>query len=105
MTSALHASECKACECNLHALHSHITGRVQGVGFRWRAMAEAKALHLSGWVRNNADNSVEVWAEGDKAKLEQFAIWLRHGPPYAWVEEASWDWCAPTGAYRDFSIR
>jgi hypothetical protein len=48
----------------MHRLHAVVHGRVQGVGFRYFVMREARALGLSGWVRNQADGSVEVEAEG-----------------------------------------
>ena len=57
-----------------------VTGRVQGVGFRWSAAREAEALGLRGSVRNCADGSVEVSAEGPADALSRFAGWLKQGP-------------------------
>jgi acylphosphatase len=62
-----------------------VTGRVQGVGFRWSAVREARRLGLRGWVRNDDDGSVEVEAEGPPPQLDAFLAWLHHGPPGAFV--------------------
>lgn len=66
---------------------------------------EARALGLSGWVRNTPQGDVEVWAEGPREKLEALARWLRRGPPYARVDALTLDPCSPTGVYRDFGVR
>ena len=64
-----------------------VTGRVQGVGFRWRTVEAARAIGVAGWVRNCMDGSVEVWVEGDEAPVEELLAWLRHGPPWARVDK------------------
>lgn len=63
-----------------------ITGRVQGVGFRWWARRTAEALGLGGHVRNLPDGSVEVHVVGPVEVLEAFQRALREGPPSARVE-------------------
>lgn len=63
-----------------------ISGRVQGVGFRWFVRAEAQDLGLAGWVRNLRDGRVEVFIEGREAALEALCAQLRRGPPGARVE-------------------
>lgn len=50
----------------------HITGSVQGVGFRWTAKRIADSIGLSGWVRNNADGSVSLALEGGDAEIDEF---------------------------------
>jgi acylphosphatase len=67
------------------AFHAIVSGRVQGVGFRYEARREALRLRLFGWVRNLDDGSVELWAEGDGAVLAEFREWLTVGPSGAWV--------------------
>lgn len=65
-----------------------ITGRVQGVGFRWWARSRADALGLTGWVMNEDDErTVSVVAEGPPASLDIFERQLREGPPSARVED------------------
>lgn len=51
--------------------HIYFYGRVQGVGFRWRAMQIAKDLHLTGWVRNMYNGNVEMEVQGDSYLIEQ----------------------------------
>jgi acylphosphatase len=66
-----------------------VTGRVQGVGFRWFVVKEARALDLAGYVRNLADGSVEVIASGEGAALERLAAALARGPVAARVASVS----------------
>lgn len=63
-----------------------VTGRVQGVGFRWWARREADALGLRGTVRNCPDGSVEVIVAGDAQALERLRSLLAEGPPGARVD-------------------
>lgn len=62
-----------------------ISGRVQGVGFRYALQDEAEKLGLAGWVRNRSDGSVEALAQGSPQALEALAAWARRGPPAAHV--------------------
>jgi acylphosphatase len=87
------------------ALSALVRGHVQRVGFRYACLMEARALGLSGWVRNTPQGDVEVWAEGPGEKLEALARWLRRGPPHARVDALTLDPCPPTGAYGDFGVR
>ena len=66
-------------------IHLIVHGRVQGVGFRYFVTCEARALSLAGTVRNRADGTVEVEAEGDPAALAQLAAVVRRGPTGARV--------------------
>jgi acylphosphatase len=62
-----------------------IRGNVQGVGFRAFTEHKAHSLGLSGWVRNCDDGSVEAYAVGSKAELDDFAAFLHTGPRSAQV--------------------
>lgn len=64
----------------------HVTGRVQGVSFRWYAAREATRLGLAGWVRNDPDGSVRAHAEGAAGSVDEFVTWCRQGPTSARVE-------------------
>lgn len=86
------------------AVHATVSGRVQGVGFRYSCCYEARRRGLSGWVRNTMNGDVEVWAEGSRENLDAFLIWLRRGPPGAWVDQVHCDIRRPTGKYRNFEI-
>ncbi len=62
-----------------------VSGRVQGVGFRWFVRKHAHYLGLTGWVRNEPDGRVQVYAVGSPDALNELAGWLHKGPPTATV--------------------
>jgi len=64
-----------------------VTGRVQGVGFRWAAQGEADRLGVVGRVRNRTYGAVEILAQGDRSAMDAFAAWLEHGPRFAQVAD------------------
>lgn len=64
-----------------------VSGRVQGVGFRWWAVREARRLRLRGTVRNLPDGSVEVRAIGPAVAVHEFTAALSEGPAHARVHE------------------
>ncbi|OGY41728.1 MAG: acylphosphatase [Candidatus Buchananbacteria bacterium RBG_13_36_9] len=82
-----------------------INGQVQGVFFRYKTQQEAQKLGLTGWVRNNADSSVEILAEGDKDKLEELIAWCKAGPRSAQVENVEVNWAPYRGEFEGFEIR
>jgi len=82
-----------------------VTGRVQGVGFRWFTHDAAAREGIHGWVRNLADGSVEVVAEGDAESLFRFEAAVRRGPGGARVESVDVDEQAPAGRTTGFEIR
>ena len=63
-----------------------VSGRVQGVGYRYFTLHAAEALDVAGFARNQPDGSVEVVAEGAAAALEEFEARLREGPSFSRVE-------------------
>jgi acylphosphatase len=67
-------------------MHVRITGRVQGVGFRWFVREEARRLGLSGWVTNLPGGDVEVEAGGERSSLERLRNALHVGPTGARVD-------------------
>ena len=64
-----------------------ISGRVQGVGFRYAIQHEATRRGVSGWVRNRRDGSVEALVHGPSDAVEALIAWARQGPPGALVDE------------------
>jgi acylphosphatase len=81
-----------------------ISGRVQGVGFRYFAEAAAAREGLHGWVRNLPDGRVEAHAEGDAEGIDRFERALRHGPPGARVEHVDIEHTAPDGRDTGFYV-
>ncbi len=63
-----------------------ISGRVQGVGFRYSMQQEALRLGATGWVRNRADGTVEAQIHGSPEVIAAMLKWARRGPPAARVE-------------------
>ncbi len=86
-------------------MHLVVSGRVQGVGFRFSAYDEAKQLALAGWVRNIAGGEVEIVAEGKRENLQMLSAWAHLGPPSAHVTAVREDWRDFTGEFADFQIR
>jgi len=84
--------------------HVLISGRVQGVAYRFFAQKLANALNVTGWVRNRYDGRVEVLAEGDRPNLERFLERLRDGPRLAQVDGFEVEWGDFTGEFPSFRI-
>jgi acylphosphatase len=80
------------------AVAVRVTGRVQGVSFRWYAVQEAARLGVSGWVGNEPDGSVAAHIEGDDAAVDAMVDWCHHGPSYASVRHVAVLEARPTGA-------
>lgn len=87
------------------AFQATVHGRVQGVYFRAFVEEYARTLGLTGYVRNlSGGRSLEVWAEGDREKLEELLIQLKIGPSRAKVERVDVKWSEHTGRYNHFSV-
>ena len=74
-----------------------VAGRVQGVFFRASCAEEARALGVTGWVRNASDGRVEAVFEGPEAAVEAMVGWCREGPAHARVDAVEVGWEAPVG--------
>ena len=83
-----------------------VSGRVQGVGYRWFVRQEALARDLVGYTRNLADGRVEVAVHGEPDRVTALRVVLERGPPLASVRdviEASYP--SRVDAYETFEIR
>ena len=89
----------------MKAVHILISGRVQGVGFRWFAEQRASELAVSGYVRNLPEGDVEVVAQADEQTLESFCRELREGPRFARVEELSMKPVPVDASLQGFGVR
>ncbi len=63
-----------------------VFGRVQGVGFRFFTLQEAKQIGVTGYVKNREDGSVAVVAQGSEAQIQQLRLWISKGPRTSQVE-------------------
>jgi acylphosphatase len=81
----------------------HVTGQVQGVGFRWGAATKAKSLDIKGYVRNLPDGSVYIEAEGSGEQLNAFVEWCKQGPGFSLIESVNIESFSPVN-YSDFLI-
>lgn len=86
-------------------LRATIHGRVQGVSFRFNTVLKANEVGARGWVRNRADGSVEVVAEGTRPALERLLAWLHQGSLGSRVTEVESSWWAATGEFESFDVR
>lgn len=86
-------------------IHALISGRVQGVAFRWVTDDVAHQLNVVGWVKNLPDGRVEVMAEAEETILREFIEFLKKGPRHASVEDCQIEWSDSTGEFADFEIR
>ena len=84
-----------------------VTGRVQGVGYRWFVRSHATALSLRGWARNRRDGAVELEVVGPRERIENLIEQLRQGPPASEVEDVAVHWLPlpTTGGPAGFEIR
>ena len=83
--------------------HLWVSGRVQGVGFRYHVQRHAATLGVAGFVRNLPDRRVEVVAEGSSAAVQTLIEAVQDGPPGGAVQSVDVVWEAPRGE-SDFVI-
>lgn len=82
-----------------------VSGRVQGVSFRYYTLQTARQAGVTGWVRNRPDGKVEVTAEGQKDQLEVLLRFLHQGPPAARVERVEVTWQEAVHEFEQFTVR
>lgn len=86
-------------------LEARVYGTVQGVGYRYFVVRHARRLGLTGFVRNLADGSVEVVAEGEAAALRELVSLLEAGPTGAVVERVEAGWGENAKEHESFDLK
>jgi acylphosphatase len=82
-----------------------LAGRVQGVGFRYATVGEARRRGIQGWVRNLDSGGVEAVFEGRQGDVEDMVRWCREGPPGAYVRDVRVAWDEPLEHLASFLSR
>ena len=85
-------------------IHALVSGRVQGVGFRYFVVRVAQSMDLVGEVRNLGDGRVEIFAEGDEKTLLKFLKRVEEGPQLSHVTSVNVNWAPAIGAYKRFDV-
>jgi acylphosphatase len=88
----------------MRRIRAIVSGRVQGVSYRASTAHEARRLGLVGWVKNRADGTVELEAEGPDGNIAAILAWCHQGPPAARVSHVVVDELPVGGGHREFSI-
>jgi acylphosphatase len=92
-------------EKTLTRAHLYISGRVQGVNYRYYTKQQADSLGILGWVRNLLDRRVEAVFEGDQITVQEMIDWCHQGPRAARVDNVDLHWEEPTGDFSRFEIK
>jgi acylphosphatase len=82
-----------------------ISGRVQGVGFRYYALHKAEELNITGWIKNTPEGNVEMEASGETKNLDVFIEWMKIGPSRAYIERFAVSEISPKRTFTHFIIR
>jgi acylphosphatase len=86
-------------------VHIVVKGLVQGVGFRYFVYQRGQRLRIAGLVRNLADGSVEIEAEGPRPLLEQLIAEVSAGPRAARVSDVAVSWRLARRHMTEFTIQ
>lgn len=86
-------------------VHAIVLGVVQGVGYRYFALSEARSRGLTGWVRNRPDGSVEVLVEGGQGLVSDYIRQLNIGPPASRVTAVNVQRESFSGDLDSFAVR
>ncbi|MDJ0731374.1 MAG: acylphosphatase [Crocosphaera sp.] len=89
---------------NIICVHVFISGKVQGVGYRYSTVQEAQKLGIGGWVRNRLDGRVEAIFEGKEPLIEQMLQWCHQGPRSAKVTDLTVETVEPQ-LYQRFEVK
>jgi len=90
---------------NDQAIHAWVSGKVQGVYYRASTAKKAKALDLTGWVKNLEDGRVELFAQGPECQVEKLLSWCEQGPILAKVANIDKEIAEPDKHLASFEVR
>lgn len=90
---------------DLVRVYIKLSGRVQGVAFRYYARDMAYYYGVKGWIKNLENGEVEAVIEGSKAAVKKMIFWCKKGPALAIVENIEIDWQDYSGEFNDFNIQ
>jgi acylphosphatase len=82
----------------------HVYGKVQNVGFRYYTQKKAQAYQIKGFVRNEANGSVYIEAEGERLNMQAFESWCKQGPTWSSVTDFK-STVQPIENYTDFRVK
>lgn len=88
----------------MKCFHIVVSGRVQGVFFRYNTRIKAESLGIKGFVRNRFDRTVEIVAVGDENPLSEFVKFCKKGPEHAHVDKIDIEEIEPDENYENFEI-
>jgi len=86
-------------------IHAYISGRVQGVNFRYHIRHKANELKLSGYARNLDDGRVEILAQGSQIDLYNLIDYIGSNPGLSYVTGIDINWQKPRESFNSFHIR
>jgi acylphosphatase len=81
-----------------------VSGRVQGVAFRYYMQRWASTLNLTGWVRNRPDGKVEAVVEGKELDIQALIRRMKEGPPMAQIDGLDVEWQGYLGDFEGFRV-
>ncbi|MEI7594775.1 MAG: acylphosphatase [Bacteroidota bacterium] len=82
-----------------------VSGKVQGVAYRYSAQHYANKLEIKGYAKNFPDGSVEIIAQGREENIQNLILWCHKGPSRSRVENVEWNEIEAKTNFLDFSIR
>ena len=85
--------------------HITVSGRVQGVGFRYFVIQKANECQLTGWVKNLPNGKVEIEAEGEDQDLDCFVDYLKLGNGFSRTDQLKQSEITPLAHYSEFNVR
>lgn len=82
-----------------------VSGRVQGVNFRYYTKESAERLNVTGWIKNLPDGRVQGCFEGEESDVAALIDWCRTGPASARVDGVTVEKGAASGEFFGFDVR